>query len=435
MMKERLRFLLLALLAAVLFFSCASDDAADEPLSDAEAVPVVEAMACVEEEPADEPLLEAVPDEMLAEETLPDEEEPAGTFFEDEFIPVEDAVTFVLDVTSYYDGFAISEDDFVAVVEESDVQDEPAAEPEELPELEELPEPEELPVPEKEPEMQPLSVPSPREDMKKPVVVISEEAAQSASDGEKELALSELESILSAIPEPEEPPKPAPSRSVTIHKNDMVEVPYQGNWWVYLGDANNSNALVFSGRNYVSDKTVFTLRAVKEGQALLHFYKQDIIGGVMVDDYLEVIVEENLTASTKITLDEFIISQLKPLPPDAYESEMESVTEREEEPQTVPVSAEKAAVAEQAPSAFQGISIEEEADIVSEPAEVSNEETMLSTAPDEELFKRAQEMEASDIEGALKLYQQLVSNYPTSPYWNQANKRITYINRFYFFKR
>ncbi|MBQ0166605.1 MAG: hypothetical protein KBT02_05840 [Treponema sp.] len=414
MMKECLRFVLLVMLTAVLFSSCASDDAAESQMPE-ETVPVVAVE--VNEEPLPE-----VPDSVLSEPELPAVEdilpEAAETepvvqeeavfeeivlseeYIENEFIPVEEEPLYTIDVVAYYDDFSVADNEFVDV---------------EIPVFEEIepviPEPPVLPVKEDE--------------VRKPVVVITEEEAVASSEREKEIALSELESILEKVPEEETPPSPVPSRSITIHKNDIIDCPYQGNWWVYLGDMNGSNSVVFMGRDYISNKTVFTLRASKEGTALLHFFKQDIIGGVMVDDYLEVTVEESIAASEKITLDEFIISQIQ-------DDDTVAVDYVQYQEKSASVSDEP--VMETVPVSLPEVTFEAESSIVSDEEEVTSVvEEILN--PDEDLFMRAQELEKTDIEGALILYTQLVSAYPASPYWNQASKRITYINRFYFFKR
>lgn len=466
-MKKCLRFIPL-LMVAVLFFSCASDS--DEAAATAEeTLPVVETVteeAAVEvvtppvaEEPvvaaedavaenADEDVSEEAPYEELPLEAVAEEEEIEGEAvpFEDEFVPVEET-SYTLDVTAYYDDFLFSDDDFIAVelpepAVEEQLMEEPFVEVEllaeeplvELEPVAEEPLQEQVPE-EAAPEMELIPVPPVREDMKKPVSVITEEEALAAAQKEHDNEdVSELEEIIAAIPEPEKPARPAPSRSVTIHRNDIIEVPYQGNWWVYLGDENSSATLVFSGREYVSEKTVFTLRAVKEGVALLHFFKQDIIADIMIDDYLEVIVEEATGLSEKTTLDMYIISQIKPEPVTDEESELPDVEVTEisvapvisympveNEAEVIPSSTEVPS----APKAQQSILIEDEADVVSASVEVT----------DAELFERAKELEATDIEGALELYKQLVAEFPTSPYWVQANNRITYINRFYFFKR
>lgn len=503
-MKNLIRIVLLAVITVPMLFSCGTTDT--DSIAGESELPVVEIPETVppvietaapenplyEEEPAEE-LPAAVqspeedflndeaflpdsdsPDIQLSDETVPEEimfSEPEvltddvfpEDYFANEFVPVEKE--YFIDISGYYDGFYITEDDFVAIAVEAEpvpvLPDVPEAEPvlqepavqTEYDVLEKV-------VPETEaeaaPALEPIAVPPVREDLKKPVVLVTEEQASAATEQEKEAALTEVENILAEIPEPEEPEKLVPSRSVSIHRNDVLEVPYQGNWWVFLGDANSSGAMTFSGRDYVAEKTVFTLRAVHEGTALLHFFKQDIIGGVMVDDYLEVTVIENTGISEKIELDMFVISQIKPKSVSEDESISDDSSESTEtavRDTPVDLSADdglsdityvqyadnsKSAAAGSEPVSGKSVVIEDEVEVVSsaEGTDISDVAVdAVKNMTDEELFNKAQSLESTDIEEALDLYRKLISDYPMSPYWSQASKRITYINRFYFFKR
>lgn len=94
-------------------------------------------------------------------------------------------------------------------------------------------------------------------------------------------------------PEPEEN---VPSRSVTIKRNQYLDVVYPGNGWVYLGE-NETSLLRYFGRRIATKNgnTTFTFRSGnKAGNAVLHFYKNDALTGNFIDDYLEVIVEDEI---------------------------------------------------------------------------------------------------------------------------------------------
>lgn len=502
MIKSRLRFMLFLLGSALLLSSCASKDepavdeqpvleapvleaavletpAVTEPevpaqpaagenvlpaavvVSDEEPLPAADVVSDEEPLPAEEN--EAVEDAGLVTEDTPasEEESDAETVAaeeESEFIPVEEKPSYIVDVASYYDDFKLSEDDFIVLeIPSSEPEPEPEAETEPADDViavlfeepavavvteedADVADEDSVSLEETAPVTDPIYIPSPREDMKKPVSVISEEQAAQAAELENEEDDSELEELLAAIPEPEKPAEPVASRSVTIRKNDIIEVPYQGNWWVYLGDATGSGALTFTGRDYIAEKTVFTLRAVKEGRALLHFFKQDIIAGVMVDDYLEVIVGETEGVSGKTTLDMYIISQIKNEP---VESDEESGEEEPVETQKVTqpaVTEDFASLTVTEPPVTDTVTyvqVTEEPVVAVDYEAASAEEVQTPEIPltDSELFARAQELEATDIEGAVELYKKLIAEYPASPYWTKANNRITYINRFYFFKR
>ena len=54
---------------------------------------------------------------------------------------------------------------------------------------------------------------------------------------------------------------------------------------------------------------------------------------------------------------------------------------------------------------------------------------------DEGLFLQGQILESKsnvqNIKGAIDSYELIVKNYPSSPYWAQANKRTIFLRRFY----
>lgn len=56
---------------------------------------------------------------------------------------------------------------------------------------------------------------------------------------------------------------------------------------------------------------------------------------------------------------------------------------------------------------------------------------------DEALFLQGQLLETDskikDIKGSIQAYELLIKNYPASSYWNDANKRIKYLKKFYYF--
>lgn len=82
-----------------------------------------------------------------------------------------------------------------------------------------------------------------------------------------------------------------PSRSVRVLVNQYLDVSYPGAGWVYLGEVDESQNLVsFANRELDNSDTCFTLRAIQSGTAVLHFYKQDVLTGTYIDDFLEVVV-------------------------------------------------------------------------------------------------------------------------------------------------
>lgn len=88
--------------------------------------------------------------------------------------------------------------------------------------------------------------------------------------------------------EKKEPPKP--SRSMTLKNNQFVDIVYPGNGWIYLGEEGSGDHFIFQGRKLGNGNTTFTLRSKEPGTALLHFYKNDILTGDYIDDYIQITI-------------------------------------------------------------------------------------------------------------------------------------------------
>ena len=88
-----------------------------------------------------------------------------------------------------------------------------------------------------------------------------------------------------------------PSRSMTCHLNQYIEVDYPGNGWIFIGEDSEEPLFKYFGRKLGGTNTNFTLRSTKSGKTQLHFYKNDVLTSRYIDDYLEVevLAEKALT--------------------------------------------------------------------------------------------------------------------------------------------
>lgn len=96
------------------------------------------------------------------------------------------------------------------------------------------------------------------------------------------------------IAETAAPAAPVPSRSVQIKRNQYLDVIYPGSGWIYMGETEKEKKMVFFGRKIATENTSFTMRSRFAGTTMLHFYKNDILTGSYIDDYLEVIIEDDI---------------------------------------------------------------------------------------------------------------------------------------------
>lgn len=116
-------------------------------------------------------------------------------------------------------------------------------------------------------------------------------AAEAPNEG---IALSAPASQTQEETEPEEKKLiPLPSRSMTLKNKQFVDITYPGSGWIYLGEEDGGDHFIFQGRKLGNDGATFTLRSKAPGTALLHFYKNDILTGNYIDDWIQVTVSEN----------------------------------------------------------------------------------------------------------------------------------------------
>lgn len=126
-------------------------------------------------------------------------------------------------------------------------------------------------------------------------------AEEKASDSEKTSTVPEGETKAPVSEENQETASPAvitPSRSVDIKKNQYLDIVYPGSGWVYGGESSKPELLRYFGRRTGSGNTTFSLRSLKGGKTVLHFYKNDALTGEYIDDYLAVNISNDASKTT-----------------------------------------------------------------------------------------------------------------------------------------
>lgn len=284
---------------------------------------------------------------------------------------------------------------------------------------------------------------------------------------------------------------PIPSRKVTLKKNEYVEITYPGTGWIFLGLTDGSRDIAYYGTKLGSKDTTFSLQARKSGTKILHFYKSDALTNEYLDDYVEVeVTNENGSNKTHIIAPEFKmpVPQIKkpvPVEKENQEDNENSKSESENDKSAKPVETQKTNQASAEKSATETVtstdkntsSPESNISAVTNKAEsgdsnssaplqnttaaVNNPQTLLQEAnilynekefeaaknklnqyllnPDSEIdrayFLLGQILEAKssvqNIKAAINAYTNVTKNYPASKYWEDANKRIIYLKRFY----
>lgn len=282
-----------------------------------------------------------------------------------------------------------------------------------------------------------------------------------------------------------------PSRSVSMKNYQYLDIVYPGNGWIYLGESDNSKNFIFYGRKLGGKDTSFTLRSKNPGRFILHFYKNDALTGNFIDDYLEVIVDDEKSSSNE----HILCPMYKEIVPPKYEKNQvkeENLQKEEllqENKNTTEASPQEKTQTEKEEQDIQGKTVIQNASSLQDenslektvspenslksenpqnPLETQKEEIeslpvellldkaqelyeqknyeeakkvldkfMLSSVSkiDEALFLQGKILEAKspvqNIKGAVDSYDLIVKRYPKSKFWTPANKRSIYLKRFY----
>ena len=253
-----------------------------------------------------------------------------------------------------------------------------------------------------------------------------------------------------------------PSRSMTAKNNQYVDIIYPGRGWIYMGeDEGKDQILRYFGRKLGTENTTFTLRTTKSGETVLHFYKNDVLKGEYIDDYLEIkVLEESAKPNERAKAPSYEESvPQKPV-------RLEKKAETQEETQKTD---EIKNIEEKTSDNEQKLSSQDETNLkkndVSRPeqkknlkidtknlleqakkdfeaksyaqalSEVQQYLDTQNTRIDEALFLQGQILEADsevkNIKSAIDSYNSLIKNYPASTFWQEANRRKIYLNRYY----
>ena len=283
-----------------------------------------------------------------------------------------------------------------------------------------------------------------------------------------------------------------PSRSVTLKKFEYLDVTYPGTGWIYMGLTDNSKDLAYFGRKLGTKDTQFSLQARAAGTKIVHFYRNDPLTGQYLDDYLEVVIlAESGSNKTHIQAPDYKLPvQKKEKPAVKEETAAEEETESSSSKpaanttsanttSTSPATSATSAASTSSPASKTGTSAATKTEATESNTTTTTTSTTdtadtsiaVSTIPDsasllqeaqvlynkkeyaaalnklnqffefstenrdQALYLQGQILEAKseirDIKGAIDAYTSLTKNYPASKLWDDANKRIIYLKRFY----
>ena len=318
-------FLYLILLISLLAFSCASKPKLDEELKPSQQTENSEEISEQEEFQYDSEISDETAEPTAADESnneneisdnIPETEESETEESEIELISDENSENF-MEVEE--EKVEVDElDDISETEEESYIEEEPLFEEE--PVVQDAPLEENIFANDNETELQNDNSDSDAAEITEPSETLLQEKPENEESAKEEPAKEEpaetqeeenySETDISIENEEQEETEsndsPVPSRSLTIGKNQFIDIVYPGKGWIYQGnidsdgkiDSKNKN-FIFGGRKLGGKDQSFTLRSRQPGKYLLHFYKDDILTGSYIDDYLEVIVEDKPAETTE----------------------------------------------------------------------------------------------------------------------------------------
>jgi TolA-binding protein len=82
------------------------------------------------------------------------------------------------------------------------------------------------------------------------------------------------------------------SRIVRATVGQLVEIPFRGSGWVYLGELGSRRGIVYDSRRLDPEGQSFIFRTEAAGTHSLKFYKQDFIRDFILNDHVQVLVGE-----------------------------------------------------------------------------------------------------------------------------------------------
>jgi len=223
---------------------------------------------------------------------------------------------------------------------------------------------------------------------------------------------------LPSIPRDEAPETPIVfSRVVRMTVGQILEVPFQGTGWVYLGELGSRRGLSYDSRRLDTERGVtrgqsFIFRAETAGTYILKFYRQDFIQDYIINDYVQVIVGEVDDAGrgrTGAVIDRgrVVAEPRWPTIPGAAGSTSETVTPPAgtvAEPQR----SDAAQAAEPASPAASG-----SAPATAAPSQAAASPSAAVVPPEEYVRQAKQEFDAGHVEQALSIIDQMKQRYPS----------------------
>ena len=88
------------------------------------------------------------------------------------------------------------------------------------------------------------------------------------------------------------------SRVVRVTVGQILEIPFRGNGWVYLGELASKRGIAYNSRRNESEGMSFIFNVEEAGTYALKFFREDFTRGFMINDHVQVIASEAPASGT-----------------------------------------------------------------------------------------------------------------------------------------
>jgi len=88
------------------------------------------------------------------------------------------------------------------------------------------------------------------------------------------------------------------SRVVRVTAGQILEIPFRGNGWVYLGELASRRGIAYNSRRNEPEGMSFIFNVEEAGTYALKFFREDFTRGYILNDYVQVIAGEAPAVST-----------------------------------------------------------------------------------------------------------------------------------------
>ncbi|MDR1324863.1 MAG: hypothetical protein LBK00_02365 [Treponema sp.] len=232
------------------------------------------------------------------------------------------------------------------------------------------------------------------------------------------------------------PQSDAAPRTVRTFVGQLVEIPFQGNGWVYLGEAESRKGISYDSRRVETDGQRMVFRTESTGTYTLQFYKQDFIQDRIINEQVRVIVNEaserssaSWTSSQDMNLSANAVETAEATPPlgtPPASSEVSPILPTLAAA-TLPESIDYLQKAREAYTAGKFSDALAALDLFRQRYPPGSDEAWLLYG---QILEAASDVR--DIRSSLDYYRRLLREYPQSPLCATARKRISYIERYFF---